>query len=1215
MQILKSEEISLNRLSKSFNSFLERSGVNGVILKKLELQGFKSFANKTVIEFHDGITSVVGPNGSGKSNISDSIRWVLGEQSVKSLRGGKMEDVIFAGTELRKSLGYAEVSLTIQNEQKMLPVDFSEVTITRRVYRSGEGEYFINKVPCRLKDIHELFMDTGIGRDGYSVIGQGRIDEILSTKSEERRSIFEEASGIMKYKTRKIEATRKLDATETNLERVSDILQELENQLGPLEKQATAAKEVLQLRENLKKIEVSAFVENITRIREKATEVEALLSSVQSDINDQNKMLLETQEQNNEIVQGFKVLEASIENQTKRYYEVEGERQNSISSKSLFEEKLTYLQKEFQRLSSELALQSEKEHVLDQELLQKQERMESISTEIQQEQSELQTLKDEAQQTNKVQEAEQREIEVLQNELMVKLKAQTDVSVKNSELSSRLVGIQEQKQNLQNEITLQKMEIFTQNEHKQEGERNLKKNEEDLAEKFKQKTKLISEKNDLSQKLKTYQKNQAEINHQLQVKSTRHGMLKNMEAKMEGVRNSTREIMKECERNTHFSPGIVGPLFKLIQVTEKHATAIELALGGALQNVVTQDEESAKKAIEFLKKGRFGRATFLPLSSIRGKRLDATTIQKCTQNKGFVGLASELVNYEERIENIVLQFLGKVVVVETIDDAIRMARDFKYQFKIVTLQGEVFNPGGSLSGGSQDAKDTGILNRSAEILSLLQEIQKLEQEKERMHERISTVTHMHEEVEEELSQVERVLRDLEHMRIKEESRFLQVQENIQKLEQKLSIRIQESENFVKVVQNLENQMHAMRDEGNRLEAAIHTLQETMQTKKVHFEKEQEKRERYIESITRHQVRIGTLKETYENEGILIRKLLLEYEELKSGVLTRKTDMQNATIEQERINKRLAEEVIRCERLQNLKNNLQSILEEQDKQKKELEKSGEDIVGKLREMNQAVRLLTEEESRLAIQKAKLDSEFEQVSNRLWDEYELTYHNALPQKEAIFNLQAAQKDISNLKNQIKNIGPVYFGAIEEFSKAKERFEFLGAQKKDLDAAKSKLKALIAEMEQTMRKQFIEQFHLINQNFGKVFKELFSGGQARLVLLDEKNVLESGIDIEVQPPGKKLQNMMLLSGGERAFTAIALLFAILKRRPAPFCLLDEIEAALDDANVHRFGEYIKKHTHLTQFLVITHRKGTMEASDCLYGVTMQEKGISSIVSMKLQ
>lgn len=1183
-------------------------------LKKLEIQGFKSFAEKTSVLFNDGITSVVGPNGSGKSNISDSIRWVLGEQSAKSLRGGKMEDVIFSGTEHRKALGFAEVSLTIDNDSKLLPLDFSEVTITRRVYRSGEGEYLINKTPCRLKDIHELFMDTGIGRDGYSIIGQGRVDEILSSRSEDRRAIFEEASGIMKYKTRKQEAERKLDQTENNLLRINDIVAELDGQIGPLEKQAEIARKYLTLREQLKDLEVSVFLENIGKAKEKIFEADGNLKIVEANIEKENLNLTTKTEETSESTAKLKVIEEELEVLTKEYYEYETSLERANSEININKEKISAASNNIGRLSQERELLQNKSGDINVEIKEKEDRLKEYSNKLDKDYITLAEVTAKYDALVSDLDDSEKKVEVYNRSLVSKLGEQTDLKLRIAQSKNVVDNLNERNYNINTEITqveLQKIDIL---HEKKEVEKAL----EDIRAQIefqKDRIKTLNQENiELKQKHVLLEKHLNNVKNDIHLKDSRKRMLLSMEANLEGYYKSVRELLKECDRNPTFANGIHGALVKLIEVSGKHATAIEMTMAGALQNVVTSSEEDAKRAIEYLKRNRLGRATFLPISSVKGRRLEDRTLNEASKMPGFVGLACDLVKYDSKYEGIILNLLGKVVVAEDLDSGIAIARKFSYGFRIVTLDGDVLSTSGSMAGGSNDNKDGGILNRAAEIGEITKEVEKLKGEEVLVGNNLNDILNMLKEVSSEIAQIEVVARDSEHARIREESHFAQTKLELQKIEDRLNSLNSEKDNFSQVLTEANTKHSSATLEIDKIEKELEEIKNFISSHQNKHKEEQQGREKYLHEITDLKVNIGALKETIENYRQMLQRFLTETDSITQSNAIKNDEIRNTKVEIERINKINTATLEKIEETEKLKKAKGILLEAKTKSKKELDEKSYKVVTMLQEINNNLLLLNEEQGRLNVKRTKLDSELESIQNRLWDEYELTYNNALPLKKEIENMGQAQRLINEFRNSIKNLGPVNVTSIEEYIKTKERFDFLTVQKADLDNAKDKLRLVIVDLTDIMKKQFVEQFKIINENFNVVFKDLFSGGRADLILTDKDNVLESGIEIEVQPPGKKLQNMMLLSGGERAFTAIALLFSILKMRPAPFCLLDEIEAALDDANVYKFAQYIRKHTHLTQFLVITHRKGTMESSDSLYGVTMQEAGVSNILSLKL-
>ncbi len=1183
-------------------------------LKKLEIQGFKSFADKINLDFNSGITAVVGPNGSGKSNIGDAVRWVLGEQSAKTLRGSKMEDVIFAGTEHRKSVGFAEVSLTIDNSDNYLPVSYSEVTITRRVYRSGESEYYINKTSCRLKDIHELFLDTGIGRDGYSIIGQGRVDEILSTKSEDRRHIFEEASGIMKYKVRKQEAERKLDLTEQNLVRINDIINELESQLEPLREQSEAARKYLFLREGLKELEVNVYLDSIDKFKEKIKEYEVQFKDIKDNIEAEERKLRNITAQNQQKTEMLKTLDEKITEARDKFYVIEANLEKNSSEITLNNEKINSLDQNIKRLDEEIAEINTKSEALIKEEKTRQSKIDYLNKQYADFSKKLENYQGELDAIISTLSESEQQIERLKAGIMDKLDLQSDKRTQINNIKNHIENLKKRQNSIGTEIYTLKLE---------KDKDNMKK--EDLTESIRNTTLLIkrsndkmqelsNEKNELLGTLQTMDKQHGAVKTDIQVKTSRHKMLKDMEKSMEGYSRSVKEIMSACQSSSDFGSGIHGTVAQLLSVDKKYETAIEMTLGSALQNIIASTEEDAKKAIEFLKRNRIGRATFLPITAVNGKRLDDNTIRRLEEVKGFCGLASDLVNCDAKYHGIVLNLLGRVAVVENLDAGISIAKKFGYSFRIVTLEGDILSTSGSMSGGSNDHKSSGILSRSREITELEAAIEALKKEDISLAGKLTEVRSMLSEIETEYNEESNKLRDNQLVKTRDENHLGMLEDNIRKIDAKIGMLNDEKSQIAKQEQEtlLEQQKYEA-----ELEAIEKDISETKSIIAEHQEKfkaDQSVRDELHEEITDFKISVNSIVESIQSVNEHMERITTEKESMQKSVSRKQNEKHKAEIEIDSLKKAIEglENVIKS--LQNEKTGKTFEIDRLVEEKKVLEEEASDFIEKLNSTNKTILLLQEEYNRIDVKNTKAEAEMKAIQDRMWDEYELTYTNAIELKKEIPSIPQAQKTINDYRAQIKNLGPVNVSAIDDYIKTKERFEFMSVQKNDMEQAKDKLHKIIQEMVQIMKKQFIEQFRLINENFGIVYRELFGGGRAELIIADQENVLESGIEIEVQPPGKKLQNMMLLSGGERAFTAIALLFAILRLKPTPFCLLDEIEAALDDANVYRFGEYLKKFSKNTQFIMVTHRKGTMEAADTMYGVTMQEHGVSKVVSMKM-
>lgn len=1181
-------------------------------LKKLELQGFKSFANKTSLEFMPGITTVIGPNGSGKSNISDAIRWVLGEQSMKSLRGTKSEDIIFAGTENRKSQGFAEVSLVIDNQDAKLPIEFAEVTITRRLYRSGETGYFINKAPCRLKDILELIMDTGIGKDGYSIIGQGKIDEILSNKSEDRRGIFEEAAGIIKYRTRKAESEKKLEQAKLNLLRVNDILSEIEVNLDPLKLQAEKAKKFLSLRDELKTIEIGLFLVNIESYKVKLKELLKNIDELNFQIDDENVNLNNLQQEKDKIKQGLDDLIISIEEMQNLSFESTNKIEKINADINVARERITNNKENFDRYLKEIEEQETRKVELNTEKEERQNKKINLSTNKEKFTKELEEKeKMLAEITAKL---SQEEIEIEGKKKIVEesqdLKYDKREGIKTQEivyenLVKREKVLQQELQETISELDEKRLyktdiaKVFT----KIEAKRNeYAKKIEEIEEKKTESSKRVAEFEAVINNLES----------EIRVKNSKCKFLQEMEKEKEGYQKAIKEILLECDRNAFLKKGVHDVLANLITVPKEYETAIEIALGGTLQNIVTDTEEDAKKLIEYLRKNNLGRASFLPISSVKGKKVDHLIKNGLS---GVIGIASDLVKTAPKYEEIILNLLGKTVVVEDMDTAIILARQNKYGFKIVTLKGDIINPSGAISGGSIKQNTTNIIGRAGQIKDLLSELSKLEKNLEKVKnekkEYIKSITSILEQAE----TIEKEAQSSEITYATEKQKVESIEEAIAKLENKLA-------NLKKESLDIEKTKEQTLITKARYETEIKELEQKMETLNGQisvFAEKNKDNQKYIDDlnfdITNLKISVSSFDESANSLDEIIARIDQDILNIEKGITVKKE--QRIKIEQD--NKMLEEQITNLNnQIEEIKQNVNQSVEkvEELKKKRQEENSRLDNVElSIAEKLKLLENLKGETAKLDIKKSKIDVELEQIEQKLWEDYEITPNNAEQEFEKPKNVQTTTKRVKELKEQIKNLGSINIDSIEEYRQTKERYDFMCEQRLDLEDSSAKLRKVIQDMTKIMKEQFAEKFNIINKNFGEVFKELFGGGKAELKLTDEENILECGIDIEVQPPGKKLQNMTLLSGGEKAFTAIALLFAILKINPAPFCVLDEIEAALDDVNVYRFAEYLKKFADETQFLVITHRKGTMEAADTVYGITMEENGISKLLSMQLK
>lgn len=1180
-------------------------------LKSVEMQGFKSFADKIYLDFNPGITAIVGPNGSGKSNIADAIRWVMGEQSVRSLRGSRMEDVIFSGTEVRKPYGFAEVSLVLDNSEHIFPVDYEEVTVTRRVYRSGEGEYFINRNACRLKDIHELFMDTGLGREGYSIVGQGKIDEILSNKSEDRRRIFEEAAGITKYKYRKNEAEKKLERTNDNLTRVTDIMRELEGQLEPLRNQSEKAKKYLNIREELKSVEVSASVKTIEKLRADLKDTDGQYAAVSESIeimqkdadktesaikllyeqiaayDDENEKCREKQknasertaDENNLITLSL----ANIDHCRENIKRVEDESQKSKHGIAQLDNLIDSYDAALIKLNADEKSISDKKQAIEEGLKEatllfenSAETVELLKSQIIEKTSEISALQSKIINYNILTQNFKTEYENAQSELS-RQSGNYESLVEENERIKDLFLIKEQ------ELIAAKAEAAATDEKRKKAA------ESDT---------LLAEKRNTALS-------------ELSRSTSKKSVLEDMENDFEGYSRSVKSVMNAHLNGVLRNATIYGPLSNLITTEKKYVTAIETAMMSVSQNIVTKNEQDAKAAIEYLKQNKLGRATFMPISAVKGRGVDITNASKLN---GYIAVAKELVKYDSLYEGVVSNVLGATVVVDNIDNAIAMAIKCGHKFRIVTLEGDVMQAGGAMSGGS-NGKNSGFLSRKTEIKNLAAEIESIKEKLEALEKEKNENLKVLKKATVEADKASRrtMAVNEEYIQLKAEAehsnRYLsEAKERRQSL-------LSDIDTIDKRTAEIDENIALCKANIEKLEKETVDLRGKTNGKQVESEEIFKKTQRLQESLLSLTIEENANKKDIE----LHRERLTAVEREKMEILAELTEKQgqidgfklkiaeiNADIEQKRS---------LLEALKSETKDIDSRIEELSALRKSADLKTRELQETNKESHEKLFALGQQKVKAESKKVKLEQELDGIYTHLWDEYELTYSEALKMySDEEINLAEANRVISELKLKIKALGHINIDAIEEYKNVSERFEFLTAQTQDLEKAKGELEKLIEDMIQIMKKRFAEQFDVISRNFNRVFRELFGGGQATLSLADPNDLLESGVEIEAQPPGKKLQSLTLLSGGERAFTAIALLFAILKVRPTPFCILDEIEAALDDVNVYRYADYLKKYSKNTQFIVVTHRRGTMEAANILYGVTMQEKGISKLLSLNI-
>ncbi len=1184
--------------------------VKNMYLKRLELQGFKSFADKTVLELMPGITSVIGPNGSGKSNISDAIRWVLGEQSMKSLRGAKALDVIFAGTQNRKSLGFAEASLVFDNNDGELPIEYTEVTVTRKIYRSGETGYFINKVPCRLKDVLELFMDTGIGKDGYSIIGQGKIDEILSNKAEDRRHIFEEAAGIVKYRSRKEESEKKLEHTKLNLLRINDILTEIEANLDPLQIQSEKAKKYLNLREELKNIEIGLFVYNIEKYKKELEELVQSIDVMQEQCSQEEEKLEQVKNLKEELKSSIDKITEEIENMSNLGFEGQKQIESLNSDINVAKTRITNNNENSERYLKEIEEQNAKILELNEEIDQKQAKKDSLKQNKEKFEKELGEKQEELNKLTEKLSSKELEIEgykqTVEQNTDKKYELQSNINTQNVNFQNCEKRQSQVKQEIQ--LTISELDSTRLNKEDIVKKFNEIENKRNKAQKSLED--VSKQREEANQKIKSFESLINIVSGDMRVKESKLKFLIETEREKEGYIKSVKSLLQDCENIKELGKGMHGVLANIIDVPDDLETAIEMCLGASLQNIVTDTEDDAKKLVEHLRKNNLGRASFLPISSVKGKKLDKI---KGLDN-GVIGIASELIKFNKKYEQIILNLLGRTVIVENMDIAIKLAKQNNYTFRIVTKDGDLINPSGAITGGSVAKKTVNILGRGKEIEKLEKEIeelkdriQKLQDEKQEYEESIEGILELSANLEKELQEI-----DITYAT--EKQKVISIDENIEKLQNRLNRLKDEQIGLEKQKEeadtsrgDLEKQIQEIVSKNEELSKIINEFAE--------LNKDDQK---YIDDlnfdITNLKISVSSFDESESSIEEIQERINQELENAKQSIQNKKEQIEQIKLDNENLEKSI-EDILKS--IENIKENVQNSSTKIEELKQERIMKNEKLTKQEDELTSKFKVIEDLKGQLVkldVKKTKIDEDINEIYNKMWEEYELTPNNAA-NYEKPENVQLTQKKVNSLRTEIREIGSVNIDSIEEYKNLKDRYDFMSEQRLDLENTMNNLRKVISDMTQTMKEQFNEKFKVINKNFGEVFAELFGGGKAELTLEDENNVLECGIDITVQPPGKKVQNMMLLSGGERAFTAIALLFAILRINPAPFCVLDEIEAALDDVNVFRYAEYLKKFTGNTQFLVITHRKGTMEVADTVYGVTMEESGISKLLSMSLR
>ena len=1179
-------------------------------LKRLEMQGFKSFADKTVLEFMPGITAVIGPNGSGKSNISDSIRWILGEQSMKSLRGTKTQDIIFAGTQSRKSLGFAEASLVFDNTDGTLPIEYSEVTVTRKIYRSGETGYYINKAPCRLKDVVELFMDTGIGRDGYSIIGQGKIDEILSNKSEDRRHIFEEAAGIVKYRSRKEETEKKLEQTKLNLLRINDILTEIEGNLEPLQMQADKAKKYLNLKEELKNIEVGLFIYNIEKYKQALEELTSDEEIMNSTLNQEEGKLEKIKILKEELKDRIDEITLQIENMQNIGFESQKEIEKLNSNINLAEAKIKNNIENTELYQKEIKELEEKIENLKQDIEQKQNKKDNLKQNKEKFENELKAKEEELKKLTEKLSSKEIEIEAKKKQVEENIDKKYELQTEISTQTANIDNIEKRQKQIKQEIDANILNLDRTRMKREDIAKGFYQIENNRNKVLKSIENIDSQKQEIDDKIKEFDLQIINNTNDMRMKQSRYNFLVETEKEKEGYIKSVKSLLIDCEKIKELGKGMHGVLANIISVPSEYETAIEMCLGASLQNIVTDTEEDAKKLVEHLRKNNLGRASFLPITSVKGKKLDSIKGKKI----GVVGVASDLVKFDKKYEQIIFSLLGRTVVVDNMQNAINLAKENNYSFRIITIEGDVINPSGAITGGSVAKKTVNILGRSREIEVLEKELKGLRNKISKLEEDKEKYVNSSENIIEEVQSLEKQLQEIDITYATEKQRIISIDENIEQIQN----RIDKLKEEVEKTEKSKNETLASKQKNKECIEKMSKQNEEDQKIIDEFSNANKESQKYIDDlnldITNLKISVSSFNESEVSIQEMTEMIMKEIETHTKNKNNKSLQIKNAILENDKL--KIEIENTKQE-IEKVKSKVLNSGENIDKMKKERIEKNEKLSKKEEEQTEQFKRIEElkaQITKIEVKKTKTEEDITDVINKMWEEYELTPNNA-GEYQKPENVAVTQRRVNVLRTDIKELGSVNVDSIEEYKKLKDRYDFMCEQRLDLEDTMSKLRKVIQDMTETMKQQFKEKFEIINKNFGEVFKELFGGGMAEVTLTDEENILECGIDITVQPPGKKLQNMTLLSGGEKAFTAIALLFAILKINPAPFCVLDEIEAALDDVNVYRYAEYLKKFAKETQFLVITHRKGTMEAADTVYGVTMEEKGISKLLSMKLK
>lgn len=1176
-------------------------------LKSLEIQGFKTFPDKTKLSFEQGITSVVGPNGSGKSNISDAIRWVLGEQSPKSLRCSKMEDVVFNGTDKRKKQGYAEVTLNIDNSDRFLDFNGDEIAVTRRYYRSGESEYLINKAAVRLKDINELFMDTGLGRDGYSIIGQGKIDSIVSSKGEDRREIFEEAAGISRYRYRKIEAERKLKSTEENLLRLRDIVTELEGRVEPLKKQSEKAQKFLTYSEEKRGLEIALWLLTLDKSQENLKLQDEKISIVRSQYEDAVKALENVEQETEEIYQKNGEMSSKIEQLRTESNQIESEIAQKNSQISVAENDILHNNENIERLKNEISQADRNAGELEKSIAEKQEQIDILDKQVIEKQKHYNEVSEKLNIINLDSSKSGDKLQELTSKLSVLTSQSADARVIDmtsessiNELTSRIAALNNSNSERKSQVEdlSQMLSDYHRDIETAQNEITSFKNSIDglelkLSSKEKKRNELKAESDKLALDVREHQR--------------KISFLENLERNLEGFSKSVK-IIVNASKNGKLH-GICGPVSRVISVPPKYGVAIETALGAAMQNIVVNSDEDAKQAIRYLKSTDGGRATFLPLNTIKPRELRENGLEDCY---GFVGVASQLCTCDAKYNDILSSLLGRIVVADDLNSATSIAKKCFYKFKVVTLDGQVVNAGGSLTGGS--------LNRNTGLLSRASEIKQLKAQTEDLLKLAKSAENQSEEISREFSAIEAELlgiradlsnKQQDFVRLQAECRACENElENSKKLLTGSASEVEECQKKIEILKKSREQARERLSELNIKIAQAEQHVNDVTGSRAELTKSREELSSLLQNIRLEIVTAQKDIDVLNSEIVYARNTGTNNDERKSELFNQIHSVESVINE---ISGRIESYKNDVTSLENTRSSVADRINSLTQQKDLLEKRSIEMRESERNKTNERETSGRELARLEERKLNIQKEYDNIISKLWEEYELTKREAEQTAIEIEDAPKAQRRLNELKKSIKNLGSVNVSAIEEYKEVSERYQFMSAQVNDVEKSKKEITSLITNLTKQMKEVFVESFDQINKNFTYTFKELFGGGTASLSLSDPENILTSGIDILVHPPGKIVVHLDALSGGEKALVAIALYFSIMKVRPAPFCVMDEIEAALDDVNVYRFASYLRRMTEKTQFILITHRRGTMEEADVLYGVTMQDEGISKLLELR--